>query len=125
MTYCPWIEHVILKTGGMVSFVKLLSLKHRVACNKSGVEETYSENPKKESASKNLNPGKKRYMYDINCNRSPRLKFIICSTITYILWILRTSFYEQSIKFYLKGMKTTKRREISGHKRSKEKNRSI
>lgn len=47
---------MILKTGGMVFFVKLISLKHRVACLISGVIETYNENPKKESASKSLNP---------------------------------------------------------------------
>lgn len=47
---------MILKTGGMVFVVKLISLKHRVACLISGVIETYNENPKKESASKSLNP---------------------------------------------------------------------
>lgn len=65
MTYCPWTGHVILKTGGMVYVVKLISLKHRVACLISGVIETYNENPKKESASKSLNPGKNKYMISI------------------------------------------------------------
>lgn len=83
MTYCPWTGHVVLKTGGMVFLVKLLSLKHRVPRNISGVLETYSENPKKVSASKNLNPRKKRH--DINWSTYVDLLYdIVYTATTYI-----------------------------------------
>lgn len=47
MTYCPYTGQVVVNTAGMVSSVKLLSLKHKIPCNLSVVLDTYTENPRK------------------------------------------------------------------------------
>ena len=47
MTYCPYTGQVVVNTGGMVSSVKLVSLKHKIPCNISVVLDTYTENPRK------------------------------------------------------------------------------
>lgn len=38
----------MVKLAGMVSTVKMLSLKHRVPCNLSAVLDTYTESPRKD-----------------------------------------------------------------------------
>lgn len=38
----------MVRLAGMVSSVKMLSLKHRVPCNLSVVLDTYTESPKKD-----------------------------------------------------------------------------
>lgn len=47
MTYCPYTGQVVVNTAGIVSAIKLLSLKHKVPCNLSVVLDTYTENPRK------------------------------------------------------------------------------
>lgn len=47
MTYFPYTGQVVVNTAGMVSSVKLLSLKHKIPCNLSVVLDTYTENPRK------------------------------------------------------------------------------
>lgn len=48
MTYCPCTGQVMVRLAGIVSTVKMLSLKHRVPCNLSVVLDTYTESPKKD-----------------------------------------------------------------------------
>lgn len=45
MTYCPCTEQLVVKTAGILSSVKLLSLKHSLPCKRFVVFETYTENP--------------------------------------------------------------------------------
>lgn len=47
MTYCPWTRQVVVNTAGMVFFVNLLSLKHKVPSNLFFVLETQTEKPRK------------------------------------------------------------------------------
>lgn len=47
MTYCPYTGQVVVNTAGMVSSVKLVSLKHSVPCSLSVVLDIYKENPRK------------------------------------------------------------------------------
>lgn len=48
MTYCPYTGQVVVNTAGMVSSVKLVSLKHSVPCSLSVVLDIYKENPRKD-----------------------------------------------------------------------------
>lgn len=45
MTYCPCTGQVVVKTDGIVSSVKFVSLKHSLPCKRFVVFETYTENP--------------------------------------------------------------------------------
>lgn len=46
MTYCPCTGQAVVNTAGIVSSVKLVSLKHSIPSNLSVVLETYTENPR-------------------------------------------------------------------------------
>lgn len=45
MTYCPCTKQLVVKTEGIVSSVKLVSLKHSLPSKRFVVFETYTENP--------------------------------------------------------------------------------
>ena len=59
MTYCPCKKHVVLKIAGIVSNVKLLSLKHKTPSAFSVVLDTYTENPMNRGAKPFPGPEKK------------------------------------------------------------------
>lgn len=46
----------MVRVAGMVSTVKMLSLKHRVPCNLSVVLDTYTESPRKDGVKRLYTP---------------------------------------------------------------------